>query len=111
MLETDNYVRFETVSSVAETDRGLLAELHDEQLRIDLIRDDLVRFKISRARQFDESPTFAVCADPLEHPVEFRVERDAEQVRLVTSAMVVTAAAVSAGRAPQRRHGSDRDCS
>ena len=90
MLETDNYVRFETVSSVAETDRGLLAELHDEQLRIDLIRDDLVRFKISRARHFDESPTFAVCADPLEHPVEFRVERDAEQVRLITSAMVVS---------------------
>ena len=90
MLETDHYVRFERVSSVGETDRGLLAELHDEQLRIDLIRDDLVRFKISRARTFDESPTFAVCADPLQTPVEFRVERDAERVRLRTSAMVVS---------------------
>ena len=90
MLETDNYVRFERVSSVAEADRGLLAELHDEQLRIDLIRDDLVRFKISRARQFDESPTFAVCVDPLETPVEFRVERDADRVRLITAAMVVS---------------------
>lgn len=90
MLETDNYVRFERVSSVAEADRGLLAELHDEQLRIDLIRDDLVRFKISRALQFDESPTFAVCADPLETPVEFRVERDADRVRLITAAMVVS---------------------
>jgi alpha-glucosidase len=90
VLETDNYVRFETVNSVAETDRGLLAELHDEQLRIDLIRDDLVRFKISRARHFDEAPTFAVCADPLENPVEFRVERDAGQLRLVTSDMVVS---------------------
>ncbi|HZA32052.1 MAG TPA: TIM-barrel domain-containing protein, partial [Propionibacteriaceae bacterium] len=90
MLETDHYVRFERVSSVGETDRGLLAELHDEQLRIDLIRDDLVRFKISRARTFDESPTFAVCADPLQTPVKFRVERDAERVRLRTSAMVVS---------------------
>jgi alpha-glucosidase len=90
VLETDHYVRFERVSSVGETDRGLLAELHDEQLRIDLIRDDLVRFKISRARTFDESPTFAVCVDPLQTPVEFRVERDAERVRLRTSAMVVS---------------------
>jgi alpha-glucosidase len=90
VLETDHYVRFERVSSVGETDHGLLAELHDEQLRIDLIRDDLVRFKISRARTFDESPTFAVCADPLQTPVEFRVERDAERVRLRTSAMVVS---------------------
>jgi alpha-glucosidase len=106
VLETDNYVRFEWVSSVAETDRGLLAELHDEQLRIDLIRDDLVRFKISRARHFDESPTFAVCADPLENPVEFRVELDAEHVR---HGGQLGAAAVSAGRPPQRRHGGDRD--
>ena len=71
MLETDHYVRFERVSSVGETDHGLLAELHDEQLRIDLIRDDLVRFKISRARTFDESPHL-LCADPLQTPVEFQ---------------------------------------
>ena len=64
-IDTGNHVRFERVTSVIETERGLLAELHGEQLRIDLIRDDVVRFKISRGGVFDESPTFAVCVDPL----------------------------------------------
>jgi len=87
---TDHFVRFHAVDSVTETDRGVLADLHDEQLRIDLVRDDVVRFKISRGGVFDESPTFAVCADPLADSVGFTVERDAERVRLITSAMVVS---------------------
>ena len=59
------FIRFERVTSVEETDRGLLAALHGEQLRVDVVRDDVVRVKISRGGVFDESPTFAVCVDPL----------------------------------------------
>jgi alpha-glucosidase len=90
MVETGDYVRFQLVTSVHETDRGLLAELHGEQLRIDLVRDDVVRFKISRGGVFDESPTFAVCVDPLSESVEFTVEREGDTVRLRTTAMVVS---------------------
>ena len=90
MIETENYVRFERVTSVDETGRGLLARLHDEQLRIDLVRDDVVRLKISRGGTFDESPTFAVCVDPLAEPVEYRVDRDSDGVRLHTRAVVVS---------------------
>jgi alpha-glucosidase len=90
MIETSNYVRFERVSSVDETERGLLARLHGEQLRIDLIRDDVVRVKISRGGTFDESPTFAVGVDPLAEPVTFTVERDGGVVRLRSPAMVVS---------------------
>ena len=49
-------------------------ELHGEQLRVDVVRDDVVRFKISRGGVFDDSPTFAVCVDPLAEPVDFTVD-------------------------------------
>ncbi|HEX8971834.1 glycoside hydrolase family 31 protein [Oryzihumus sp.] len=90
MLQTDHYIRFERVDSVEETPRGLLAGLHREQLRVELVADDVVRVKISRGGVFDESPTFAVCTDPLSRPVDFRVERDEDRVRVITSSMVVS---------------------
>ncbi|HEX8488893.1 MAG TPA: TIM-barrel domain-containing protein, partial [Propionibacteriaceae bacterium] len=90
MLDTEDYVRFERVSSVAETAHGLLAELHGEQLRVDVVRADLVRVKMSRGGVFDESPTFAVCADVLAEPADFILVRDSDRVRLVTSALEVS---------------------
>src|SRR5437588_6583200 len=90
MINTANYVRFERVTSVTEAERGLLAELHGEQLRIDVVREDLVRVKISRGGVFDESPTFAVSVDPLANDVEVAFERSDDVVRLRTSALVVS---------------------
>jgi len=89
-IDTSNYVRFERITSVTQTERGLRAEVHGEHLRIDFVRADVVRFKISRSGVFDESPTFAVCVDPLSEPVPFSMERDDGSVRLRTAAMVVT---------------------
>ncbi len=90
MIDTDGYLRFERVDSVRDTERGVLAQLHGEQLRIDLISDDVVRFKISRGGVFDEEPTFAVCVDPLADAVQFTVEHGPEAVRVATSALTVT---------------------
>ena len=89
MISTDHFIRFERVDAVAETTTGLLADLHGEQLRVEVVRPDLIRVKVSRGGSFDESPTYAVCVDPLAEPGAFTVERDAEQVRLVTSAVTV----------------------
>ncbi|MBA3529259.1 MAG: DUF4968 domain-containing protein [Propionibacteriaceae bacterium] len=90
MIETGNYLRFERVTSVDESANGLLARLHGEQLRVDVVRDDLLRVKISRGGVFDEAPTFAVCVDPLEESVAFGFKREADVVRLRTSALVVS---------------------
>jgi alpha-glucosidase len=90
MINTDNYIRFTRVDAVAETATGVLADLHREQLRIDVVRPDVVRIKISRGGEFDESPTYAVCIDPLADPVPFRVERDDDQLRVITDACTVT---------------------
>ena len=78
-------------SSVEETERGLLAALHGEQLRIDVVRDDVVRVKISRGGAFDEAPTFAVCVDPLAEPADVHGRaRTTAPCALRTSALVVT---------------------
>jgi alpha-glucosidase len=90
VLETDHFIRFERVGSVTETAHGLLAQVETEQLRIDLVSPELVRVKMSRGGVFDESPTFAVCIDPLATPVEFSVERDESRVKLVTASLVVS---------------------
>ncbi|MBJ7600321.1 MAG: alpha-glucosidase [Candidatus Nephthysia bennettiae] len=90
MPETGSYLRFERVASVAETERGLMAELHGERLRIDVVRADVVRVKISRGGVFDESPTFAVCVDPLSGSAEFTTEHEDGVVRLRTPALVVS---------------------
>jgi alpha-glucosidase len=86
----DEFVRFEHVTSVEETERGLLARLHGEMLRVDFIRDDLIRVKISRGGVFDESPTFAVCVDPFPAHAPFTFESDAHVVRLRSSRLVVS---------------------
>src|SRR4051794_13410207 len=81
-------IAFTRVDSVEETESGLRARLHGEWLRVDVLRADVVRLKISRGGAFDEQPTFAVVGE-LEG-AEFTLQRDADVVRLTTSALVVT---------------------
>jgi alpha-glucosidase len=90
VIQTDNYRRFERVDSVEETPTGVLGQTHGEMLRIDLVREDVVRVKISRGGVFDEAPTHALCVDPLVEAPEFSVEREDGVIRVRTSAMVVT---------------------
>ncbi|MEA2316476.1 MAG: alpha-glucosidase [Solirubrobacteraceae bacterium] len=89
-MQTGQFIRFERVDSVDETDRGLIASLHGETLRVDVVRDDVVRAKMSRGGAFDEEPTFAVCTDPLAEAAAFEVERGDGVVRLRTPALVVS---------------------
>ncbi len=90
VIDTDGYVRFTRVDSVTDQASGLLAGLHGEQLRVDVVAADVVRVKISRGGVFDEAPTFAVCVDPLASRTDFTTDYGDDVVRLRTSAMVVT---------------------
>ncbi len=87
---TEHFLRFERVGTVEATDHGLTAQMHGELLRIDLVRSDIVRVKISRGGTFDESPTYAVCVDPLGEDVQHTVERADDVVRLRTADLVVS---------------------
>ena len=90
MIPTDHYLLFERVDDVTETPTGVEARLHGERLRVDVVREDVVRVKISRGGVFDEEPTYAVCVDPLAEGAGFTVERGADAVRVATPALVLT---------------------
>jgi alpha-glucosidase len=90
MTDVAHFARLQRVRSHAPTERGLLATLDDEQLRVDVVRDDVVRVMISRGGAFDEAQTFAVCVDPLSERPDFDVEQGDGVVRLRTSALVVS---------------------
>ena len=90
MIATEHYLRYHRIEGVRETRTGLLADLHGEQLRIDVVRPDVVRLKLSRGGAFDESPTFAVCVDPLSDVPAFTVRSTRDAVELSTTAMTVT---------------------
>lgn len=91
MPTTDDFLHhFQHVDSVEETAHGLLAGVHGERLRVDVVRDDVVRVKLSRGGAFDEAPTHAVCVDPLAAEVPFTVDRGDDAVLLRTAALTVT---------------------
>ena len=77
-MRTDHFIRFERVASVERTDRGLLAGVHGELLRIEPVAADVIRIQLSRGGAFDEQPTYAVCVDPFERAVEWTAEEPAE---------------------------------
>ena len=63
-VETGNYMR--TSDALGDPDRHRPGRRpRGERLRIDVVREDVVRVKISRGGEFDETPTYAVCVDPL----------------------------------------------
>ena len=90
MSQASSGVWFRRVDSVTGTETGVLARLHGELLGIDVVRADLVRLRISRGGAFDESPTAALCVDPLADPAAFEVERADGVVRVRTAALVVS---------------------
>ena len=92
MKPPEHYLRFATVEDIEEVGTGLEARLGVERLRIEPVRADVVRIKISRGGAFDEEPTYAVCVDPLADQPAFEVSRDeaGHTAALATDALVVT---------------------
>jgi alpha-glucosidase len=69
LTDTRYFTPFSRLGAVQPIERGILAALDHEWLRVEWIREDIVRFKISRGGRFDEHPTYAVCIDLTTVPV------------------------------------------
>lgn len=88
-LDLRHYRGLGAVRRVVRSARGLLLELDEEQFRVEVLRSDVLRLKISQAHGFDEEPTYAACFDPRsEAPFEIReseteVELQTNELRLV----------------------------
>jgi alpha-glucosidase len=91
MINTEKYLKFTKVDSVALTDRGLIGQLHGESLRVDVVATDLVRVKISRGGVFDEAPSHALAPDAAatnalpEHLVPFEFKLDDAEATITTT--------------------------
>ena len=76
------------LARVTASERGIELEAAEGRLRIDVIRVDLIRLKVSVAGDFDETPTFASVFTPPE-PTPFELREDATSVTLVTAGLYV----------------------
>jgi alpha-glucosidase len=93
-MKQDNYTQYfqsyTQVGCVSPIRRGVELEVESEKLRVEVLRDGLIRLKMSKAGGFDETPTFAVCADVDAMEGQFCVEQNEKTVSVVTSKMVLT---------------------
>lgn len=69
LTDTRYFLPLSRLERVQPIERGILAALDHEWLRVEFIRDDIVRLKISRGGVFDEHPTYAVAVDVMATPI------------------------------------------
>ena len=108
-LKTNYFHPFTRVTAVSRTARGVELEIDPafrERLRIDVLRDDVIRLKMSRGRVFDETPTFAVAADLETEKPDFDVEETDGFVRVRTARMALTVSKETFGIEAHRPDGS-----
>jgi alpha-glucosidase len=92
-MRTEHYLHFENATDIRRSTSGLEATLGREKLRIDLIKDDVIRIKISRGGKFDERPSEAVAAEPELGLVSYDWIESAAGATITTSALRVQVAA------------------
>jgi len=99
------HVGLGSVSTVQQSERGLVLAVGEEKFRVDVIRADLLRLKISRSGKFDEAPTFAAAFD-MPTPVPFHVTEGPEVITLETSRLKLVIWRAAFGLAAYRADGS-----
>ncbi|HKO50866.1 MAG TPA: TIM-barrel domain-containing protein [Polyangiaceae bacterium] len=99
------HVGLGAVTALERTERGLLLSVGEEKFRVDVIRADLLRLKISRSGKFDEPPTFAA-AFCMPAPVQFQLTEGAEVITLETSRLKLVIWRAAFGMAAYRTDGS-----
>jgi alpha-glucosidase len=99
------HVGLGAVSALEQSERGLLLSVGEEKFRVDVIRADVLRMKISRSGKFDEAPTFAA-AFSMPAPVPFQVTENADVITLETSRMKLVIWRAAFGLAAYRSDGS-----
>jgi alpha-glucosidase len=113
IIEAKHFALLGDVSSVERSERGLLLGVGEERFRVDVLRDDVLRLKISQAGKFDENPTFAV-AVPMTGAAPFEFEETEEVATLSTECMRLVISKRPFGLEAYRRDGTiifqdDRD--
>ncbi|HWZ91304.1 MAG TPA: TIM-barrel domain-containing protein [Polyangiaceae bacterium] len=104
-INSKYHVGLGAVTSFERIERGLLLGVGEEQFRAEVIRADVLRLKISRAGQFDETPTFA--ADfVMPGAVPFQVTETVDTITLKTAELELVISRAWFGLAMYRADGS-----
>jgi alpha-glucosidase len=104
-INSKYHVGLGAVTSLERIERGLLLSVGEEKFRAEVIRADVLRLKISRAGQFDESPTFAADFAMPAVPA-FQISETAEAITLETAELKLVIARAWFGLAVYRADGS-----
>lgn len=86
LINTDFFTYLSDVRKVRRTATGVLLAVDDEFVRIDVIKPDIMRIKISQHGSFNEAPTHAVCAR-LPATATFTLKQTKETVVISTGEM------------------------
>jgi alpha-glucosidase len=84
--ELRHYAPLGDVSALSRFEGGIILNVGEERLRVEVVRADVLKLAISQAGRFDEQPTFAVVSLPRESAT-FELDDEAETVTLRTSAL------------------------
>lgn len=87
-VQSTHFVPLGAVGRVTRDERSVLIALGDVFLRVDVIRSDILRLKISQAGRFDEAPTFAA-AFAMPPPVRFELRESPERVEVATERLTL----------------------
>ncbi len=99
------HVGLGAVSAIERSERGLLLSVGEEKFRVEVIRADVLRLKISRSGAFDETPTFAA-AFAMPEPVPFQITEAHDVITLETSRLKLVIWRAAFGLAAYRTDGS-----
>lgn len=73
MIDARHFAPLGDVQRVGRTERGALLEIGDDRVRLDLVREDILRIQLARGAGFEEKPTHATCFElPERMAFEFR---------------------------------------
>ena len=84
------YLPFTQTGRCVRLESGIELELEAEKFRETVLQEDLLLLKISHGGRWEQSPSHAVCADIGSMRSEFSLEENDDEIRLTTTAMLLT---------------------
>ncbi|MBI1335218.1 MAG: DUF4968 domain-containing protein [Armatimonadetes bacterium] len=90
MTESRYFTKLQRVTGWEKTATGIVAEVDEARLAIDLLRPDTFRFEITPAHGGVDAPQYAVCADVASMRTPFSVKEKKGRVELATDQVRVT---------------------
>jgi alpha-glucosidase len=86
-IDVTHFSPLHELTAFRRTVSGIEADVDDALVRIDVLRSDAMRLRITRTGAFDEQPTHAVCADTSAMRAEFEMVESDRSVVVRTQSM------------------------